>query len=59
MLNNKKDNIIDISSYPFKKIKNKIKRTVTYDEYGRLFLNGELFFPLAIISYYARDEDLK
>ena len=59
ILNNKKDNIIDISSYPFKKIKNKIKRTVTYDEYGRLFLNGELFFPLDVISYVAREEDLK
>ena len=59
MLNNKKDNIIDISSYPFKKIKNKIKRNVTYDEYGRLFLNGELFFPLNIGTYAAREEDLK
>ena len=59
MLNNKKDNIMDISSYPFKKIKNKIKRNVTYDEYGRLFLNGELFFPLNIGTYAAREEDLK
>ena len=37
ILNNKKDNIIEISSYPFKKIKNKIKRNVSYDEYGRFF----------------------
>ena len=33
-LKNKKDNVTDTSSYPFKKLKNKIKRNVTYDEYG-------------------------
>ena len=59
ILNNKKDNITDISSYPFKKIKNKIKRNVSYDEYGRIFLNEELFLPLIICSYYYKDEYLK
>ena len=47
ILTNKKDNIIDSCSYPFKKI-NKIKRNVTFDEYGRIFVNNELFFPLGI-----------
>ena len=37
---NKKDNITDVSSYTFKRI-NKIKRKVTYDEYGRIFINNE------------------
>ena len=58
-LKNKKDNVTDTSSYPFKKLKNKIKRNVTYDEYGRMFVNGELFFPLGISSSYTEDEDLK
>ena len=58
ILRNKKDNKTDISSYPFKKIKNKIKRNVTYDEYGRMFVNGELFFPLGIATSYYRESDL-
>ena len=37
----------DISSYLFKKI-NKIKRNVTIDQYGRMVVNGELFFPFGI-----------
>ena len=55
---NKKDNKTDISFYPFKKIKNKINRNVTYDKYGRLFVNGELFFPLGIVTSYYRESDL-
>ena len=55
---NKKDNKNDVSSYPFKKIKNKINRSVSYDKYGRMFVNGELFFPLAIVTSYYREPDL-
>ena len=56
-LNNKKDNITDIYSYTFKKIK-KIKRNVTIDEYGRMFLNGELFFPFGIYFNINKEPDL-
>jgi len=38
ILNNLKDDIININSYTFKKIK-KVDRKVTFDEYGRMFLN--------------------
>ena len=53
---NNKDNITDISSYSFKKI-NKIKRNVTIDQYGRMFVNEELFFPFGI-SLSVRESDL-
>ena len=56
-LNNKKDNITDIYSYTFKKIK-KIKRNVSIEEYGRMFLNGELFFPFGIYFNINKEPDL-
>ena len=57
ILKNKKDNVTDISSYPFKKI-NKIKRNVTVDQYGRMFVNGELFFPFGIYLIDVKQSDL-
>ena len=56
-LKNKKDNITDISSYTFKKI-NKIKRNVTFDRYGRMFVNDELFFPFGIYATDGSEKDL-
>ena len=37
------DNIESIANYTFKKIE-KINRKVRFDEYGRMYLNDELFF---------------
>ena len=57
-LKNKKENVTDTSSYPFKKI-NKIKRNVTFDEYGRIFVNNELFFPFGIyLTATVKESDL-
>ena len=58
ILNNKKDNITDISSYPFKKI-NKIKRKIAYDQYGRFFINDELFFPFGIYAVGISERELR
>ena len=57
ILKNKKDNVTDIFSYPFKKI-NKIQRKVTIDEYGRIFVNNELFFPFGIYLMGVKESDL-
>ena len=57
ILKNKKENITDISSYSFKKIK-KINRNVTIDEYGRMLVNGELFFPFGIYLTTVKESDL-
>ena len=57
ILKNKKDNITDISFYTFKKI-NKIKRNVTLDKYGRMFVNDELFFPLGFYVAGTSQKDL-
>ena len=54
---NEKENTTDILSYTFKKI-NKIKRNVTFDKYGRRFLNEELVFPLRIYTLSASEKDL-
>ena len=55
----KLDNTRDISSYPFKKIGNKnIKRKVKLDEYGRMFVNDELFFPFGIYLGQVEERDL-
>ena len=51
------DNTIEIFSYPFKKI-NKIKRKVRYDQYGRMFINDELFFPFGIYLMGVTENDL-
>ena len=58
ILKNKKDNITDISSYPFKKINSNIKRNVTYDQYGRMFINDELFFPFGIYTVTTNEREL-
>ena len=53
------DNTTDIFSYPFKKINNKnIKRKVRLDEYGRMFINDELFFPFGIYLGTVEEKDL-
>ena len=57
ILNSKKDDIEDIWSYPFKKIK-QIKREVTFDKYGRMFINNELFFPFGIFASTIQEHDL-
>jgi len=57
ILNNLKDDIININSYTFKKIKN-VDRKVTFDEYGRMFLNNELFFPFGIYLYEVNQKNL-
>ena len=54
---NKKENITDIASYTFKKII-KINRNVTIDEYGRMHVNGELFFPFGTSLFYVQQSDL-
>ena len=49
IVKSKIDKTTDIFSYPFKKIDNKnIKRKIRLDEYGRMFINDELFFPFGI-----------
>ena len=58
ILKNNKENKTDISYYTFKKI-NKKKRNVTIDEYGRMFVNGELFFPFGIYLMTVKESDLK
>ena len=51
-LKNKKDNVIDISFYSFKKIK-KINRNVTIDEYGRMHAcKWWIIFSFWKLSYY-------
>ena len=55
----KLDRTTDISSYPFKKIGNKnVKRKVRLDEYGRMFVNDELFFPFGIYLGGVEERDL-
>ena len=51
------DNTTEIFTYPFKKI-NKIKREVTFDEYGRMFINDTLFFPFGIYLMGVTENDL-
>ena len=57
ILKNKKDNITDISFYSFKKIPKK-NRNVTIDEYGRMLVNGELFFPFGVYLINLKESDL-
>ena len=57
ILKNKKDNITDISFYTFKKI-NKIKRNVTFDKYGRMLVNDELFFPFGLYAVGGTENEL-
>jgi len=57
ILSNLKDEIININNYTFKKIE-KIERKVTFDEYGRMYLNNELFFPFGIYLYGVNQNDL-
>ena len=52
-----KDDIKAIKTYTFKKI-NKIKWKVTFDEYGRMFINNELFFPFSIYVRYGNESEL-
>ena len=54
---NKKENITDTAFYTFKKII-KINRNVTIDEYGRMYVNGELFFPFGSYLTYVQQSDL-
>ena len=42
-----KDDIVETSYYTFKKIK-KINREISFDKYGRMFINNTLFFPFGI-----------
>ena len=51
------DNTIDKFYYPFKKIK-KTDREVTFDQYGRMFINGKLFFPFGIFTGKIEESDL-
>ena len=44
------DETINIKTYTFKKI-NKKERKVTFDEYGRMFVENELFFPFGMYIY--------
>ena len=53
-----KDETSVIKSYTFKKI-NKIERKITFDEYGRMFINNELFFPLGLCVAYGHENELK
>ena len=57
LLKSKKNDIIDSDTYSFKKI-NKIERKVTFDEYGRMYINKELFFPFGIYSKGVSESDL-
>ena len=57
LLESKKDDIIDKETYTFKKI-NKIERKVTFDEYGRMYINKELFFPFGIYVNRVSENDL-
>ena len=52
------DEIRSIKTYPFKKI-DKVKRKVTFDEYGRMFINNELFFPFGLYVPYGYEKELK
>ena len=58
LLESKIDNSIHIDTYTFKKI-NKTKRKVTFDEYGRMYINDELFFPFGIYLHLVNQNDLK
>ena len=42
-------------TYTFKKI-NKIERKITFDKYGRMFINNELFFPSGISGFYSEND---
>lgn len=53
-----KDETINIKTYTFKKI-NKIERKVTFDKYGRMFINNELFFPIGLYATYGNQSELK
>ena len=44
VVKSKIDSTIDMFSYPFKKIK-KINREIAFDKYGRMTINGKVFFP--------------
>ena len=57
IIKNKKENFTDISSYTFKKIK-KIERNVSFDQYGRMLLNDQLFFPFGIYLTSVKESDL-
>ena len=59
IVKSKKDNTEEIFSYPFKKIKNEINnRKVRLDQYGRMFINDELFFPFGIYLMKVEERDL-
>ena len=51
------DDVIEIYSYPFKKVSKIFKRKIELDKYGRMFYNGELFFPFGI--YMLKDNKIK
>ena len=55
VLKSKKDEMTSSYTYTFKKI-NKIERKVTFDKYGRMFINNELFFPLGISGFYTEKD---
>ena len=55
ILNSIIDNIESRSFYTFKKIE-KINRKVKLDEYGRMYLNNELFFPFGIYTDYTYEQ---
>ena len=42
------NDIVQIYSYPFKKVGEILKRKVEFDKHGRMFFNGELFFPFGV-----------
>ncbi len=58
LLESKIDDAINIDTYTFKKI-NKIERKVTFDEFGRMYINNELFFPFGIYLHLVNQNDLK
>ena len=58
LLESKIDDAINIDTYTFKKI-NKTERKVTFDEFGRMYINNELFFPFGIYLHLVNQNDLK
>ena len=56
-LESKIDDTVNIDTYTFKKI-NKMQRKVTFDEYGRMYINNELFFPFGIYLHLVNQNDL-
>ena len=58
LLESKIDDTINIDTYTFKKI-NKTERKVTFDLYGRMYINNELFFPFGIYVHLVNQNDLK